>query len=80
MSNESFVTPDDYMWWKNHPVTKMFFNEIQEKCQEYQKLWAKGDLLLDPINNARRVGHVEALSGMLGFIPESMVGEYEKNN
>lgn len=80
MNNINQIDIDEFSMWKSNPVTKELFREITEDCQHLQRLWAKGDLINDPINNARRIGAVEALSSILGYCPESLRESYEKNN
>jgi hypothetical protein len=56
------ISKEDFIDWKNHPVTKEFMQRLEVDVQNFQDDWSDGINISDPIQNARMIGKVQAIN------------------
>lgn len=74
------ITLDEWKEWKQHEVTKEFFDSIKARIEEKKEDWANGNFTTESSDgtvqkNAAAVGAVAALSDLLETSYEGVVEE-----
>ncbi len=61
------VTKEEYIEWKNHPVTKIVKQSIEEERDRLKEIVSSGAVLEDFSEQkvARLIGHIEGLNYLL---------------
>jgi hypothetical protein len=79
----SEITPEEFHFWKKHPVTQFIFNELNKKVYDLQETLAEGGTISDNAGRTQRwtaytTGAIAAIKEVLNIRYSDMEANNEE--